>query len=41
MIGPAASKKIINLLVTGLVTPKNIGIYLQSVICNINQWGMP
>ena len=40
-IGPAASKKKDNLLVTGLITPNNNGIYRQSRICNFNQWGMP
>ena len=40
-IGPAASEKKIDLLVTGLITPKHIGIYRQSTICNFNQWGMP
>jgi hypothetical protein len=40
-IGPAASKKKVNLLVTGLITPKYIGIQRQSGICNFNQWGMP
>gem|GEM_PF-4835758 len=39
--GLAASEKKVNLLVTGLITPKYIGIYRQSTICNFNQWGMP